>query len=194
MEIFEWMEKVYEDARIRKKSLTHSNWRVRYSAAVALGETEDPNALEDLAFLWQREQSRQLYTQPKVKGFTNSYDDTRMAEQIVEIAVIFDRDYDQELLEDWKCRGRVRQAILCAVEKIGRINQSLLRAVYDVLADEGEDYAVKMQGCRVLGRCGDHFSLPYLEKALTVDEWCTQTEAQKAIKAIRQREGGAVCD
>ena len=64
------------------------------------------------------ENSRPLYSQPPVQFF-NSTDDTRMAEQVGPIEAVFDQEYDESSKEAWRCRGRVKQAVLIALYEIG---------------------------------------------------------------------------
>jgi hypothetical protein len=133
------------------------------------------------------ENERQLYSQPRVREFVGSYDDTRMAEQVIRTEAIFDRDYPDSLREDWRCRGRVRQAALLAIHDIGMATPEIIAEIHRVLADPHEDYAVMAAAAKALGRVGDAASLPHLERALTIDEWRLATEVRKALAAIRER-------
>lgn len=180
------MELVLKDEKALEHYAFHGDWKVRYAAAAAMGETKSEKWLEPLYQLLKMEQTRELYSQPKVKEFVNSYDDTRMAEQIVPIEAVFDREYPEELKEDWKCRGRVRQACLFAIYSIGKANEEILKEIYGYLEDPEEDYAVKAAGAMALGAVGNKESIPYLEKALEFDEWCLRTEAGKAVRRLLQ--------
>ena len=164
---------------------SHGDWRVRYAVAVAIGETGDEKWLDTLASMLQYEDTRNLYTQPPVIGFENSYDDTKMAEQLVPIKEIFDKDYPEDIREDWRCRGRVKQACILAIRDIGKASDDLLAYLHTILQKPGEDYAVCAATALCLGYVGHMGSIPYLKKALQIDEWCTQTEAQKAIRRIK---------
>lgn len=163
----------------------HEDWRVRFAAAVAMGESGDSKWLDTLYAMLKYEDTRSLYTQPPVVGFENSYDDTRMAEQLVPIKEIFDKDYPEELREDWRCRGRVKQACIFALKDIGQVSEELLAYLHATLQRPGEDYSVCAATALCLGYVGHKGSIPYLEKALKIDEWCVQTEAKKAIRRLK---------
>lgn len=179
------MEEVLSRPETIEQYATHPDWRVRYAAAVAMGETGDGKWIDTLYAMLKYEDTRELYTQPRVLGFENSYDDTRMAEQLVPIKEIFDQDYPEDLKEDWRCRDRVKQACLFAVGDIGKVSGEMLAYLHATLQRQGEDYAVCAATARALGTVGHKGSIPYLEKALQIDEWCVQTEARKAIKRLK---------
>lgn len=181
---YELMERALIDPAALAEHATDPDWRVRYACAVAMGETGDPRWLPALRDLLDLEAGRDLYSQPRVLGFTGSYDDTRMAEQLIATEAIFDRDYPEDLKEDWRCRGRVRQACLLAVHDIGSATPELIEVIHRVLDDPAEDYAVKAAGAKALARVGDQRSVPFLEKALELDEWCLNVEARKALSGI----------
>lgn len=167
----------------------HDDWRVRYAAAVAIGRSQDRRWLSLLKRMLALEDSRPLYTQPAAQ-FVNSTDDTRMAEQIGPIAVVFDQAYDEFHQEAWRCRGRVRQALLFALYELGAADEELEARLQRFLLDPGEDYPVKAAAARALGAVGGAASLPALEAARQFDEWCTQTEAGKAMQRIRAGDRG----
>ena len=182
------MEQMFLDDRVLEENQFHKDWHVRYAAAVAMGESGEEKWLDSITKLLEIEKTRQLYTQPRVLGFVNSFDDTRMAEQLVPIEPIFDQEYDEKIKEDWACRGRIRQACMAAIGKIGKVNPQLLEEMYRCLEDPDDDYAVKAAAAKTLGDVGSKESLPYLEKALGLDEWCLQTEARKAIRRLEKNE------
>lgn len=181
---YDIMEQVLLHPEKIENYLNHSDWRVRYAAIISMGETKDKKWLPYLAEMLRFEDTRNLYSQPAVQGFENSYDDTRMAEQLVPIKEIFDRDYPEELREDWRCRGRVKQACLFAIRDIGISVEEILTILHTYLQKPGEDYAVCAASAMTLGIIGHKGSIPYLEKALEIDEWCVQTEARKAIRRL----------
>ena len=188
---YELMEMLFGDEDILKVQALHRDWRVRYAAASAMGESKSTKWLDDIQRLLLMEERRSLYSQPKVKSFVNSYDDTRMAEMLVPIEVVFDKDHPEALLEDWRCRGRVRQACLFALYEIGKVNDDLLQLLYKYILDDEEDNTVKAAAARVLGIAGSSESIPILEKALVIDEWCLQTEVKKAIRRLKQDDAEA---
>jgi HEAT repeat protein len=161
----------------------HPDWRVRYATAIAMGETRDPAWLPTLATMFQHEERRSLYNQPPAH-FLKCVDDTRMAEQIGPLEVSFDSSPSPETLEDWRCRGRVKQALLFAVTEIGQVDAQLLSLIQALIAREHEDYPVKAAAARALGAVGRPESRASLQLAEQIDEWCTQTEARKALKRL----------
>lgn len=167
-----------------REAARHPNWRARYAAARAVEARKDPTLFPILEALLQREKGRALYTQPAVRRFENSEDDTRMAEHLRPIRAVFDQEYDEETLEDWKCRGRVRQACLIAAAMTGAPSEAIKREARAYLLEPKEDYDVKAASCRVLGASGDPKEIPALRAALDYDEWCTQKEAAKAIARL----------
>lgn len=177
------MELVLTQPETIEQLALDADWRVRYAAAVAIGRAGDPRRLPLLSRMLEIEDARPLYRQPPAR-FINSSDDTRMAEQIGPIEVIFDQPYDEFHLEAWRCRGRVRQAILFAVAELGATDAGLRVRLEDLLRDPAEDYPVKAAAARALAAVGDAASLPALEAARQIDEWCTQVEAAKAIRSI----------
>ena len=119
------MEEVLSQPGKIQQYAKHPDWRVRYATAVAIGETKDEKWIDTLLEMMKYEDTRSLYTQPPVIGFENSYDDTRMAEQLVPIKEIFDQNYPEELREDWRCRGRVKH---CSPSK--RLGRSPMKCLH----------------------------------------------------------------
>lgn len=227
MDTFELMERAFADPDALAELAGHGDWRVRYAAAVAMGETGDPRWLPVLHDLLVAEAGRDLYGQPRVLGFPGSYDDTRMAEQLIEVEPLWDREYPAEVLEDWKCRGRVRQAAVLAVHAIGSARPevsgkaggergpeasssrrlvgqdrgdqamglpgsttqmtALIGLLHAVLDDPDDDYSVKAAAAKALAVVGDAHSVPHLERALELDEWCLHVETTKALSVLKER-------
>ena len=98
---YDLMELVLGDPEALAQHWNDDRWRVRYAAAVAMGETGDPRWLPELHRLLVIEDGRDLYSQPRVMGFVGSFDDTRMAEQLIRTEAIFDREYSPEALDAW---------------------------------------------------------------------------------------------
>ncbi len=181
---YDLMELVLGDPEALAQHWNDDRWRVRYAAAVAMGETGDPRWLPELHRLLVIEDGRDLYSQPRVMGFVGSFDDTRMAEQLIRTEAIFDREYSPEALDAWACRGRVKQACLLAVHTIGEASDDLLVSIYRALDDPHEDFVVKTAAAKALARVGDRESIPYLTRAVALDEWCLRVEATKALRAL----------
>ena len=160
------------------------NWRVRYAAAVAMGESHDKKWLTSLEEMFVNESKLPLYTQPPVHFPGKPEDATRLSEHIGPITVVFDQYYDEETKEAWRCRGRVKQAILYAVYEIGHVHDEFLDKIHNCLEEIKDDYCVVAAAARALGRIGNDKSLRCLENALSIDEWCTVTEAKKAKQSL----------
>lgn len=186
MDTYSLMELAFSSPSALEELADHPDWRVRYAAAEAMGETRDPAWLPALTALFAREEQRALYSQPPAHfsraGGLPQIDDTRIAEMIGPLDFTFDEPPAPETLEDWRCRGRVKQAVLFAVYEIGQAGEDLLALIHAVLARPHEDYPVKAAAARALGRVGTAESIASLHIAEGIDEWCTQTEARKALK------------
>lgn len=181
---YDLMERVLTDPESLAEHWDDPRWRVRYAAAIGMGETKDARWLPVLRQIMQIEAARELYSQPRVVGFVDSWDDTKMAEQLIVTEVIFDKEYPEELLDAWQCRGRVRQACLLAVAAIGSADDEWRELMHSVLHDPAEDFVVKSSAAKALAAVGTVESIPHLQHALTLDEWCLNVEARKALRAL----------
>jgi len=179
---YDWMERALADPASLDAAAGHTDWRVRYAAAVAMGRRRDPVHLPALFAMLEREAGRPLYDQPRAT-FPGSHDDTRMAEQILAVHETFDREAGEEEREAWKCRGRVKQACLFAIGDIGGADAAQRCAVEACLRD-GDD-VVRMAAARALGRIGDGASLAALSGLLDAPEFCSRTEARKSTARLR---------
>lgn len=186
MSNYEKMELCFKDPEQFSTLSADENWRVRYAAAVGMGEHGSEKWIPFLEKMLELEGGRPLYSQPQV-SFINSTDDTRMAEHIGPIEVVFDAEYSYDLKEAWACRGRVKLAVAYAVYKIGSATSNIIAKLCEYLDKSGEDYCVKAAAAKALGVVGNRDIIPYLERATVYDEWCTQTEAKKAISQILSR-------
>ncbi|WP_308635440.1 HEAT repeat domain-containing protein [Paenibacillus silvisoli] len=158
-------------------------WRVRYAAAVAIGERQDADYGDTLEAMLAIEDARPLFTQP-VTEFVGVNGDTSLAEQVKPFQVVFPVPADEATQEAWKTRGRVKQAILFAVYAIGTANERLIDRLHGYIRDAGQDATVKAAAVRALGKVGGPNSLPFCKEAAAYDEWCTRVEAGKAIGAL----------
>jgi len=158
--------------------LADENWRVRYSAAIALGDRRDPRAVDALVQALRRENEAPLFTQPKLEGGAHAGSNHPFE-------VIFPTGTTEETKEAWRCRGRVLQAACLALGNIGTTTPAALELLHDYALDQSRDYAVRAAACKALGQIANPESLPVLEKATQDEEWCTAREAQKAVQKIR---------
>lgn len=186
-EIFQIMERVLDNSIDPSQYTRHNNWRVRYAAAVAIGEKKNPEYIDILLELLKNEDKLDLYSQPKVKEFIGGYDDTRMAEMLVSIKEVFSEEYSDDIKEIWKCRGRVRHAAIFALYEIGVPNEEIERYLCESIVRPNEDFAVCAATARTLGKIGSEKAIPYIERAMQKDEWCLRCEGKKAILNISQK-------
>lgn len=184
MDHYALMEEVFFHPEKIEEYADHSDWRVRYATAVAIGETKDVKWSSTLLRILERESKRDLYSQPATVRFEHGPGDTKMAERLLPTRAIFDKEYPEELKEDWRCRGRVKQACLFAVRDMGIASPEMIAYLRHILDEPGEDYGVCAAAAMALGRVGNLECLPSLKKALEIDEWCVQTEAKKAIRSL----------
>jgi HEAT repeat protein len=182
----ELMERCFRDPAFAREALGHPDWQVRFAAAEAVGRAADAASLDGLAGLLEEERRAPLYDQPPVR-YQGMGDATEIAERVDPLVPSFPFEPDAPTKEAWRRRGRLKQAALFAIARIGSAEPGLVKTVCAMALDDGEDYAVRMAACRCLGRIGDRDCLPTLEAAAAIDEWCTAVEARKSIEAIRGR-------
>jgi len=179
------MEAILVDPHRIPAAAVHADWRIRYAAALAMAQHPAPHWIPLIQRMLHIEAERPLYTQPVVR-FSRGTGDTRMAEQIGPLEVWFDAEYPEDTREAWRCRGRVRQAVLFALAAIGTCSDEVRDMLHGFLCDPDEDFAVKAATARALGMIGHPDSVPFLQMAVSYDEWCTSREAQKALQRIQQ--------
>ena len=84
----------------------------------------------------------------------------------------------------WERRGRIKQAACLALGCIGQPEPRVLECLHRYATDQGQDYAVRAAACKALGLIHSPLSRPIVEQATADLEWCTKTEAQKAVQRI----------
>ena len=170
-----------DDSSIKVISfLNDENWRVRYAAAIALGDRKNPDAVEALLKALNKEKDEPLFSQPTLKGGAHAGSNTPFS-------VIFPEGTTEETKEAWRRRGRLIQAILLALGNIGTASPAVLEMLHFYAADQKCDYSVRAAACKAIGQLASPESLPVLEKAANDEEWCTKCEAKKALKKIREK-------
>ena len=183
--IFEKMELCAVNAKSKDQEtlaetivmLGDENWRVRYAAAIALGDRRDPAAVDALLQALNRENQEPLFTQPKLEG-------GGPAGAPDCAAIIFPLGTTDQTKEAWRRRGRVIQAICLALGNIAAASPAVLELLHRYATDQACDYAVRAAACKALGQLARPESLATLEKAIGDEEWCTSCEAKKAVRAI----------
>jgi HEAT repeat protein len=183
---YDKMEECAVGCNLEKHS-SDSDWQIRYSAAIGMGERKDAKWLSVLEQMIAHERNRPLYTQPPASFPGKPDDQTRLSEHIGPLEVVFDKHYDEETKDAWLCRGRVMQAILYAIYDIGSTTDNLLSLIHGCLDEKTNDLCIIAAAARTLGKVGDLSSMGLLEKLMQIDEWCTATEAKKSILLLKGR-------
>lgn len=157
--------------------LHHADWRVRYAAAVALGDRRAAPAAAPLIALLKEEDAAPLYTQP---GDLASAPAGAHHAPVVQ----YPAGVSADTLAAWVRRGRLKQAAITALGQLGDPARPALPILQRYAADPKEDYAVRAAANKALGLLADRSSLPALQRAIHDEEFCTRTEAQKALAKV----------
>jgi HEAT repeat protein len=160
-----------------------TDWQVRYAAAVAIGARGDAMYLPMLERMLDIEDERPLYTQPEPE-YIGTSGDSSLAELVKPFQVVFPHPVDADTLEAWKCRGRVKQAVLFAIHAIGTANDSLIRRMTAYVEDDIQDASVKCAAVRALGRVGGARVRPLMERMRNHPDITIRMEADKAIEVL----------
>lgn len=158
--------------------LADADWRVRYAAAIALGDRRDPRAVDALVQALLLENEAPLFAQPKLEGSLD-------AGSNLPFAVLFPEGTTEPVKEAWRRRGRVIQAVCLALGSIGTASAEALKLLHEYATDQSRDYVVRAAACKALGQIAAPESLPVLEQAARDEETCTKWEAQKSLKSIK---------
>jgi HEAT repeat protein len=94
---------------------------------------------------------------------------------------------DEATAAAWQRRGRVKQALCLAIGATRNADPEALRRLQRYATDQREDCAVRAAACKALGQLGPPGSRSTLEQAARDGEWCTATEAAKALAALDAR-------
>lgn len=159
--------------------LKHKDWRVRYAAAIALENFPAPESVDALIGVLKAEDASPIYGQDSKVG------DSIHAGSNQKANMDFIRDVDDETLEAWRRRGRIKQAVCLTLGRIGREAEPSLPWLHRYAVGQKEDYSVRAAACKALGMIGNHSSMKILEQASNDQEWCTKTEAAKSLAAIK---------
>jgi hypothetical protein len=160
--------------------LKDENWRVRYAAAVALGDRRDPGAVDALVETLHLEGNAPLFSQPKLEG-------SLPARSNMPYEIAFPEGTTEAMKEAWRRRGRVAQAAFLALGNIGVATPAILELLHDYALDQSRDYIVRAAACKALGQLALPESLEIVEKATRDEEWCTACEARKALRNISEK-------
>ncbi|HUW35217.1 MAG TPA: HEAT repeat domain-containing protein [Planctomycetota bacterium] len=157
-------------------ALKDDAWEVRYSAAVGLGDLRDAAAIDGLLALLKEEDAAPLFTQPG-ECFGTAGSTVAPSPDLPQATA-------KETLEAWRRRGRVKQAACFALGAIGKADPRVLDVLHRYAVDTAQDYMVRAAACKALGQLASPASKSVLEAAANDEEWCTKTEARKALAAV----------
>lgn len=157
--------------------LSDACWEVRFAATVALGDCRAPAAVGPLCDLLDAEDRAPLYTQTQDHG-GGPAGGNRIRE------VSLPAGTTAEIADAWQRRGRIKQAACLALGSIGAADARSLSFLERYATDAREDYAVRAAACKALGMLRPPSARGALERAADDQEWCTRTEARKALAAL----------
>lgn len=184
-ERFEQMEWCARAGRLSDDASLHqliqyvgdADWHVRYAAAIALGDRRQPAAVEPLYQLLQAEDAAPLYGQQ---------DDLGGAPAGCPVAAgpHFPEGTDADTRAAWQRRGRLKQAACLALGEIGVADPRVLDTLHRYIIGLDNDYMVRAAASKALGQLASPTSRPFLEQTTQDEEWCTRTEAAKALHKL----------
>jgi HEAT repeat protein len=151
-------------------ALTDDNWQIQQAALQALGQRPDVRAVPAIVALLDRQDALPLYGAPDQWSL--------------------DGAPDADTKEIWRCRFRVKQAACHALGAIGAahgaaaLGAKALERLATYATSQKDDYCTRAAACQSLGRCRAAAARPALELAAQDGEWCTKTEAGKALAAL----------
>lgn len=153
-------------------ALEDENWQIVQAACQAIGERREVGAVAALLDVLKRQDELDLYGAPDMWSLEDAPDEATR--------------------EVWRCRFRVKQAACHALGKIGEehgaeaLGAAVIRHLAGYATDDDEDYVVRAAACRALGQIGAPEARTALEPAAGDGEWCTRTEARKALAGMGQ--------
>lgn len=177
------IESFFADRNSWEKYVDHPDWHVRYGLAVAIGELGTKEDIPLLEKILKMEEGRSLFNQPGAH-FSNCTDDTRLSEYIGLLTMHFDREYPEEVMQAWQCRGRIYQAVFFAVYKIGYFPESWKEKTLEFMKT-CSDYAVVASMCIALRRTNDKSIIPAL-KEIEGTDFCSSFELTKTIRILSE--------
>lgn len=178
-------ESCFESEASLRKNAAHPDWRVRYAAAVAIGESGNAEFLPLLEQIVKTEKTRPLYSQPSCH-FENAPDDTAMAEMVGPIRARFDKEYDDFTLQAWQCRGRVLQAAYFAYAKLGKESKFLNEEMFRILKEDVDDAAMSA-GYVAFAACGGKDVYDRLVEIGGCTHYCAGVEREKTLRILREK-------
>lgn len=151
-------------------ALEDENWQAVQAACQAVGERGELGAVGALLDVLKQQDKLDIY------GATDMWS--------------LEDAPDAATREVWRCRFRVKQAACHALGHIGgehgpeALGTEAIEHLCRYATDDDEDYVVRAAACQALGRIGAEKARTALEAAAGDGEWCTRTEARKALAAM----------
>ena len=170
-------------------ALRHDDWRVRYAAAVALGFRPrgeiavamgfrpSAEAIAPLMEAVDREDAAPLFSQAGELGEIPAGANTPYS-------ITFPDGATEETIEAWRRRGRLKQAVILTLGRIGLPDPGVLQRLHRYALDQAQDYSVRAAANKALGQIADPSSLPIVRQAMNDEETCTVMEATRSAAII----------
>ena len=155
------------------RALADPAWEVRFAAAVALGDRPDPAAIDGLLGALREEDAAPLFTQ---KGEIIAHAGSTRPTAV-------DVPDDPAIRDAWRRRGRIKQAACLALGNT-KPDPRVLEVLHRYAVDISQDYMVRAAACKALGQIASPASKAVLERAVDDEEWCTKTEAMRALGIV----------
>jgi HEAT repeat protein len=159
------------------EGLRHADWRVRYAAAVGLGDLQDATAVPGLIEALKQEDAAPLYSQKEDYGSAHAGSNEPFRLNLP-------ASLSEDTFEAWRRRGRLKQALCLALGEMKTGAESARLRLERYAIDQAEDPNVRAAACKALGLIGNPNSRPILAQAMQDQEWCTQKEAAKGAAAL----------
>ena len=161
-----------------RAGLADPDWRVRYASIGAIEDLADAQAIPALLALLSAEDAEPLYGQ---RGHTWGIGAGEPRGRVQLPA-----DLPEATRRAWERRGRLKQAACFALGAIGRADPAVLAALHRYAVDAAEDYLVRAAANHALGCIASPASRAVLKQATRDEEWCTATEARKALRQLER--------
>ena len=157
-------------------ALRSSDWRARYAAATALYDRPAAEAIAPLVEVLDDEDAAPLFGQPEEFGGIPAGANTPYQ-------ITFPEGATEYEIEAWRRRGRVKQAAIWTLGRIGAADPHVLARLHRYAVDQAEDYMVRAAANKALGLIADPSSLPVVRQAMGDQETCTVMEATRAYRS-----------
>jgi len=162
-------------------------WSPQTTTAERLAALRTPSWQVQQAALWTLAAHPDLAALPAIEQLLDEQDNT----DLYGTPDHWDYHHPQTAVEEaWRCRYRVKQAACYALASIGAtagpatLGANLIARLEHYATSQTDDYAVRAEACRALGKLRLPSSRQALRQASGDGEWCTATEARKALASL----------